>query len=83
MKFLFVINGLGLGNSTRCEPIIDLLEKGGHDLHLATSGNGLFYYEGNNNLETIYELKTLKYGTSKDGFSLGPGSWWAILLAIS
>ena len=39
-KILFIVNGLGLGNSTRCESIIESLIFKGKTIDIITSGNG-------------------------------------------
>ena len=43
---LFLINGLGLGNSTRCHAVIEDLHARGVEIHVLTSGNGLKYFAG-------------------------------------
>ena len=44
-KCLFLINGLGLGNSTRCFAVIEHLLQAGMEVHVATSGNGLKFFQ--------------------------------------
>jgi len=41
---LFLINGLGLGNSTRCEAVMEHLAEAGFRIHVLTSGNGLAFF---------------------------------------
>lgn len=65
-KILFIVNGLGLGNSTRCDSIIQILTKNGYDIDVLTSGNGLLYFRHCHYISNIYELRSLYYG-SKDG----------------
>ena len=48
---LFVINGLGLGNSTRCHAVIEHLAAAGCRVHVLTSGNGLAYFEGRSGID--------------------------------
>lgn len=43
-KVLFLINGLGMGNSTRCHAIIQYLVEAGVSVHVMTSGRGLEYF---------------------------------------
>ena len=43
-RILFLVNGLGLGNSTRCHAIIERLIEKGAEVAVATSGNGLWYF---------------------------------------
>ena len=42
-KVLFLINGLGLGNSTRCFAIIERLFQLDTDVSIITSGNGSWF----------------------------------------
>jgi uncharacterized protein (TIGR00661 family) len=66
-RILFLINGLGLGNSTRCEALIQKLIKKGFAITVATSGNGYDYFKNNDlNLELV-ELSQQLYGKSKKG----------------
>jgi uncharacterized protein (TIGR00661 family) len=65
-KILFIINGLGLGNSTRCHAVIHHLNVLGAEVGVITSGNGLWYFEGNSEVAFIKEIDALKYG-KKDG----------------
>ena len=39
-KAVILINGLGLGNSTRCKVLIDWLFSNNYDVTILTSGNG-------------------------------------------
>tara|TARA_B100000989_G_scaffold231667_1_gene178466 strand:- start:4363 stop:5415 length:1053 start_codon:yes stop_codon:yes gene_type:complete len=43
-KIIFLINGLGLGNSTRCEALINILKKK-YDIYLVLSGNSEWYFK--------------------------------------
>lgn len=43
-KHLFIVNGLGLGNSTRCQALIDELHASGAVIDIITSGNGLRFF---------------------------------------
>ena len=38
-KILFLVNGLGLGNSIRCYSIIERLKKQNNEITVVTSGN--------------------------------------------
>lgn len=66
-RVLFLVNGLGLGNSTRCEAIIKELETQGAEVRIATSGNGLWFFE---NRHDKIELEALYYGASKGRISI-------------
>ncbi len=67
---LFLINGLGLGNSTRCDAIIRELVSDGISVAVGTSGNGLWYYEGAVALERVQPLKELKYSQDEGSLSV-------------
>lgn len=66
MKILFLTNGLGLGNSTRCHAIIQHLKDREVNVEMVTSGNGVWYFSDKNEIDKIYEIEALAYG-SKDG----------------
>ena len=63
---LFIINGLGLGNCTRCDAIIEHLLKSNVQIHILTCGNGIEYFKSNKNLASLNSMETLEYG-SKEG----------------
>jgi UDP:flavonoid glycosyltransferase YjiC (YdhE family) len=66
MKVLFLTNGLGLGNSTRCDAIIQQLHKRGAEVEMITSGNGMWYFSNRTEITALHEIRSLAYG-SKDG----------------
>ena len=66
MKVLFLTNGLGLGNSTRCHAIMQRLYAKGAHIEIVTSGNGLWYFSDKPEVVRIHEVQSLAYG-SKDG----------------
>jgi len=43
-RILFLVNGLGLGNSTRCHAVIEQLLTAGSDIEVVTSDNGLWFF---------------------------------------
>lgn len=63
-RVLFLVNGLGLGNSTRCHAIMQKLMERGVTSSVATSGNGLWYFRQQTGCENPIELGALHYGTS-------------------
>jgi UDP:flavonoid glycosyltransferase YjiC (YdhE family) len=63
---LFLVNGLGLGNSTRCHAIIQRLAKKGVRCVVVTSGNGAWYFRGRPEVSAIYEIESFFYA-SKGG----------------
>ena len=66
VKVLFLTNGLGLGNSTRCHAIMQRLHAKGVHIEVVTSGNGLWYFSDKSEVSAIHEIQSLTYG-SKDG----------------
>ncbi len=66
IKVLFLTNGLGLGNSTRCHAIIQRLHASGARVEVVTSGNGLWYFSDKIEVSDVHEIQPLAYGT-KDG----------------
>lgn len=67
---LFVINGLGLGNSTRCAAIIDELLRRKLSVEVATSGNGIPFFRGYPGVSALHEMSPLNYGTRSGKVSL-------------
>lgn len=65
-KAIFIVNGLGLGNSTRCHAVIEALTLRGFEISVVTSGNGLWYFSGLAEVSNLYEIQPLSYG-AKDG----------------
>jgi uncharacterized protein (TIGR00661 family) len=63
---LFIINGLGLGNSTRCDAIIKQLLKTKVEIHILTCDNGLKYFENNKEIASLNAMESFHYG-SKGG----------------
>jgi UDP:flavonoid glycosyltransferase YjiC (YdhE family) len=69
MKCLFMINGLGLGNSTRCHAVIECLAQRGAEVHVLTSGNGLTYFEGKPGIASVSPMASLYYSLNGAGIS--------------
>jgi uncharacterized protein (TIGR00661 family) len=65
-KILFLINGLGLGNSTRCFAIIERLKLLNAEISIITSGNGKWFFSDKKEIENLLEIESFKYG-EKDG----------------
>ena len=61
-KVLFLINGLGLGNSTRCFAIIERLFQLDTDVSIITSGNGSWFFLGKKEIKNLVEIESFKYG---------------------
>ena len=69
-KVLFVINGLGLGNSTRCHAIIERLADSNAEIEIVTSGNGEWYFQELSEVSKIHVLKPLQYGKKNGKISM-------------
>jgi len=65
-RALFMVNGLGLGNSTRCYAIIQELTRRGVTVEIVTSGNGTWFFKDKPEVGRIDEVPALQYG-KKDG----------------
>lgn len=52
-KALFVINGFGLGNATRCEGVMDLI-KSDFEFDVITSDKAYLYFEGHAKVKNLY-----------------------------
>ena len=68
-KILFVINGLGLGNSTRCHAVIQELATLGIRVEVITSGNGLWYLAQQPEVDQVHEMESLRYESDSQGLS--------------
>jgi UDP:flavonoid glycosyltransferase YjiC (YdhE family) len=65
-RILFLVNGLGLGNSTRCHAVMQRLLDYGAEIQVITSGNGLWYFQSVPGIARLHEVDSLYYGV-KDG----------------
>jgi len=65
-RILFLVNGLGLGNSTRCHAVMQRLIAHGAENRVVTSGNGLWYFRSVPDVAQLHEVESLYYGV-KDG----------------
>jgi UDP:flavonoid glycosyltransferase YjiC (YdhE family) len=63
---LFAINGLGMGNSTRCHVVIQRLVAEA-EVHIITSGNGLFFFKDRPGIASLTAMPALDYAFSGDG----------------
>jgi UDP:flavonoid glycosyltransferase YjiC (YdhE family) len=68
-KCLFIINGLGLGNSTRCYAIMEHLVREGYRIHVLTSGNGLKFFQDKSCLESLNSMESFYYSGKNGGVS--------------
>ncbi len=60
---LFIVNGLGMGNSTRCHAIIEHLVEHGVEVHILTSGNGLSYFSCCPQISSLEETTAFFYSS--------------------
>lgn len=74
---LFVINGLGLGNSTRCHAVIENLADAGCSIHVLTSGNGLAYLQGKPGIASLTPMESFFYSGKNGGVN-----GWSTLKSI-
>jgi predicted glycosyltransferase len=58
-KILFIVNGAGLGNATRCDAIIEELVNS-FDITVICSGNSYNYLKPNKKLTTISIRKIIE-----------------------
>jgi len=61
-RILFITNGLGMGNSTRCHAVLSHFDRRRFVPDVATSGNGLDYFSRIDGLGRIFALYPLSYG---------------------
>lgn len=74
---LFVINGLGLGNSTRCHAVMEELAEAGLRIHVLTSGNGLDYFRHKEGIDSLTSMDSFSYSKQN-----GRISGWSTLRSI-
>jgi uncharacterized protein (TIGR00661 family) len=74
---LFVINGLGLGNTTRCHAVMEYLAASGSQIHVVTSGNGLAYFRDKPFIESLTPMDSFYY-SGKNGWVSG----WATFKSL-
>jgi UDP:flavonoid glycosyltransferase YjiC (YdhE family) len=74
---LFLINGLGMGNSTRCHAVIENLAAAGVTVHVLTSGNGLAYFDQKKEVASVTPMESFFYSGRQGGIS-----GWATLMTL-
>jgi hypothetical protein len=72
-----MINGLGMGNSTRCHAIIERLYERGVEIHVLTSGNGLLYFKDMKEVSSLIAMESFFYSVKQ-----GRISGWQTLLSV-
>ena len=65
-RVLFLVNGLGLGNSSRCHAVIQQLAEADAEIELVTSDNGCWYFDGRPEIARLTVIPALRYG-ARDG----------------
>ena len=66
---LFIINGLGLGNSTRCDAVAEELADRGCQIHVLTSGNGVDYFRNSASIQSLNSMPSFFYSGKNGGVS--------------
>ncbi len=61
---LFALSGLGLGNSTRCDAVIQGLHQLGYEIDLFTSGNGERYFAKDPRVRHLHRTEPLDYSAT-------------------
>jgi UDP:flavonoid glycosyltransferase YjiC (YdhE family) len=82
-RAILLVNGLGLGNSTRCHAIIQRLHEQDVETSVITSGNGTWYFEGRPEVPNIYSITEFYYAARNGRISiprtlLSVGDFWRI-----
>lgn len=70
MRALFLVNGLGLGNSTRCHAIIQRLIEDGANVEVITSGNGKWYFDGHRDTGRVHGIEAFYYASHNGRISI-------------
>src|SRR5438552_9984657 len=66
---LFIVNGLGMGNSTRCFAIMQHLHDRGANIHVLTSGNGLEFFQDKKQVSSLSPMASFYYAVSRGRIS--------------
>ena len=69
-KILFLINGLGLGNSVRIYSIMQRLNLKNTEMSVITSGNGKWFFKNLNIVKELYFINEIYYGSKNDKISV-------------
>ena len=77
VKCLFLVNGLGMGNSTRSYAVIQHLVEMGIEVHVLTSGRGLEFFADKSELASLSPMENLTYSATD-----GKLSAWKTLLSV-
>lgn len=69
-RALFLVNGLGLGNSTRCHAIIQRVLERGASVEVITSGNGKWYFDGHKDTGKVHGIEAFYYASVNGRISI-------------
>ena len=69
-RVLFIINGLGLGNSTRCSAVIHELFVAGCKIDVVSSANGFSYFKNSAEIGELFSFQALLYGKANGKLSI-------------
>ena len=70
VRVTFLVNGLGLGNSTRCHAIIQHLCDRMAVVDVITSGNGIWYFKDRPELAALHEIESFFYARKGTNISI-------------
>jgi UDP:flavonoid glycosyltransferase YjiC (YdhE family) len=70
LKALLLVNGLGLGNSTRCHAIIQRLLEQKAQVQVITSGNGKWYFDGHKDTGDVHGIEAFYYASVNGRISI-------------
>lgn len=68
-RVLFLVNGLGLGNSTRCYAIIEELQRAQAEVEVVSSDNGLWFFSDKPGIR-LTPIPSLHYGAQGGRISI-------------
>ena len=74
---LFVVNGLGLGNSTRCFAVIEHLAEAGWEVHVLTGENGFAFFKEKDCVHSVIGTDCFYYSGKH-----GAVSGWSTLKSL-
>ncbi len=69
-KILFIINGLGLGNSTRCSAVFHELTVEDYRIDVVSSANGFHYFKNSDRVSELFQFEALLYGNTNGKLSI-------------
>jgi UDP:flavonoid glycosyltransferase YjiC (YdhE family) len=69
-RILVLVNGLGLGNSTRCHAVIQRLAAKGVAIEVVTSDNGLWFFTDKTEVAKVTAIPSLHYGADRGHISI-------------